>query len=59
MQIQGEVIDVDVAGDVADLFVTWRDRKRKQSLAEQSTTLLFYNRYVDNIDILVTTSFVM
>lgn len=45
-----------VAGGEAGLFRTWWDRRLRQFLAEQFTTLLHYNKYVDSINILVKTS---
>lgn len=53
MQVDGAATDVGVAEDIAGLFMTWWGRKLKQSLVEQSATVMLYCRYVDGTNILV------
>ena len=47
-QLNGGAIGVSIAGDVANLFMVWWDRKLKASLREKNILLELYSRYVDD-----------
>ena len=47
-QLNGGAIGVSIAGDVANLFMVWWDRKLKASLKEENILLELYSRYVDD-----------
>ena len=48
-QMKGGTIGVGRAGDVANFFMVWWDRKMNSLCAEQSIILTLYSRYVTPI----------
>ena len=50
-QTKGGAIGVGVAGDVANVFMIWWDRKLKSMLRQNNIEVQLYSRYVDDIDI--------
>ena len=52
-QSKGGAIGVGIAGDVANLFMVWWDRRFRTELLNKSMNSLLYSRYVDDTDIVL------
>ncbi|CAI9736119.1 Hypothetical predicted protein [Octopus vulgaris] len=52
-QDEGAAIGVSIAGDVANLFMVWWDRRLKECLLQKSILVNMYSRYVDDTNIVV------
>ena len=50
-QTKGGAIGVEMAGDVANLFMVWCDRHLKRKLEDEGIRVKIYSRYVDDINI--------
>ena len=52
-QMKGGAIGVGIAGEVANLFMVWWDRKMKTLCVQQGIKMKLYSRYVDDTNIVV------
>ena len=51
LQTKGGAIGVEIAGDVANLFMVWWYRHLKGKLEDEGIKVKIYSRYVDDINI--------
>ena len=52
-QMKGGVIGVGIAGDVANVFMIWWDRKMNSLCAQQNIMLKLYSRYADDTNLVL------
>ena len=52
-QTKGGAIGVGIAGDVANLFMVWWDRKFHTEILRNNMDMKLYSRYVDDTDIVI------